>query len=234
MATWMVHFRIAGNLLNMGLVTSDKEFLVGNIGPDCGLPDDQIPGGFYPPKQVTHFRVDDQINPTLFFEQYLQKEKMNFTNPKFSFLLGYYLHLLTDVEWSQLHQQKKREPIYQKILGTPDYTRMVKRDWYGSDFLYLHENKENIFRNVFQHIKTFPDYLTIFPENQVSKQINRITEFYLGNSYAFALDPSYKFDYLTPDEVTQFVDTTTLKLVHHINKSFNKENLWEKQRLTSN
>ncbi len=30
MATWMVHFRITENLLNKGLLASEKEFVVGN------------------------------------------------------------------------------------------------------------------------------------------------------------------------------------------------------------
>jgi hypothetical protein len=233
MATWMVHFRIAENLLNMGLLAPEKEFLVGNIGPDCGLPD-EVTGEFYPPKQVTHFKVDNEMNPSLFLEQYLKKDKMDFTNPQFSFYLGYYLHLVTDVEWSQLHQEKKKEPVYQEILGTPEYGRILKRDWYGADFVYLNENRDNIFINVFQHIKSFPDYLDIFPEQQISKQIKRITEFYLGDSYVFALDPTYRFEYLTPDEVTQFVKITTKKLVHNLNTTFDEEILWEKQRITNN
>ena len=65
MATWMVHFRIAENLLKMGLLTSEKEFVVGNIGPDCGLPD-EVTGEFYPAKQVTHFIEDHKMNPNLF------------------------------------------------------------------------------------------------------------------------------------------------------------------------
>lgn len=232
MAPWMVHFRIAENLLKMGLLVSEKEFLVGNIGPDCGLPDKET-GEFYPPKQVTHFKGGNKINPCLFLEQYLMKDKIDFTNPQFSFYLGYYLHLVTDVEWSHLNREKKKEPIYQEILGTPECGRILKRDWYGGDFVYLKENRDNIFRSVFQHIKSFPDYLDIFPEKQVAKQINRITEFYLGDSYAFALDPTYKFKYLTPEEVTQFVEQTTKKLIHNINTNFNESILWNKQGISN-
>jgi hypothetical protein len=232
MATWMVHFRIAENLLKMGLKASEKEFLVGNIGPDCGLPNDQVEGGFYPPKEVTHFKEDYKISPNLFFEKYLNKDCIHITDPKFSFYVGYYLHLITDVEWSIVHNEKKKEPNYQAVIGTSEYTRIIKGDWYGGDFLYLSENKDNIFNNVFQHIKNFPDYLDIFPENQISKQINRITEFYLGNSYAFALNPTYRFKYLTPDEVTQFVNITTMKLAQTLNTIYDKEMLWGKERVT--
>ena len=211
MATWMVHFRIAENLLNKGIQVAEEEFVVGNIGPDCGLPDPET-GVFYPDKIATHFKDNGKINPDLFLEKYIQKDQDDFTDPRSSFYLGYYLHLVTDVEWSRMHHEKKKEPGYQAILGTPEYTRKVKGDWYGADFVYLQENTDTIFHRVFQHIESFPDYLDIFPENQITRQIERITKFYYSDSYAFALKPDYRFDYLTPGEVTRFVDETTDKL----------------------
>ncbi len=230
MATWMVHFRIAENLLKKGLLASEKEFVVGNIGPDCGLPDKET-GEFYPGKEVTHFKEGNKISPRLFLDQYMKQETFDFTDPRLSFYLGCYLHLVTDVEWSQLHQKKKKEPIYQEILGTPEYTRMIKRDWYGADFVYLKEHSDTIFENVFQHITSFPDYLDIFPANQISKQIKRITDFYNGNAYEMALDPDYRFDYLTPDEVSQFVNGTTEKLVHLLNATFGENVVWDKHNM---
>lgn len=228
MATWMAHFRIAENLLNRGLRASEKEFVVGNIGPDCGLPDQET-GIFFPDKIATHFKDDGKINPELFWGKYIQKED-DFLEPRSSFYLGYYLHLVTDVEWSRMHREKKKEPVYQTILGTPEYTKKVKGDWYGSDFVYLQENKDTIFHRVFQHIDRFPDYLDIFPENQITRQIKRITEFYLSDSYAFALDPNYPFDYLTPDEISRFVEETTEKLVGILDSRFQRDTLWNMNR----
>ncbi|WP_226672358.1 zinc dependent phospholipase C family protein [Rossellomorea aquimaris] len=221
MATWMVHFRIAENLLNRGLQVAEKEFVVGNIGPDCGLPDPET-GIFYPDKITTHFKDDGSINPDLFLEKYIHEDD-DFTDPRASFYLGYYLHLVTDVEWSRMHREKKKEPVYQTILGTPEYTRKVKGDWYGADFVYLQENTDTIFHRVFQHIGSFPDYLDIFPENQITRQIKRMSEFYYSDSYAFALEPDYRFDYLTPDEVTRFVDETTEKLEGILDSTFREE-----------
>ncbi|MGM7702800.1 zinc dependent phospholipase C family protein [Pseudalkalibacillus sp. Hm43] len=228
MATWMAHFRIAENLLKRGLRVPEKEFVVGNIGPDCGLPDEDT-GEFYPSPEVTHFKVDKKITPNLFLEQYLNKDQLEFTTAQLSFYLGYYVHLVTDVEWSALHQEKKKEPVYRDILGTPEYTRKIKSDWYGGDFVYLNENRDNIFTNAFQHIESFPDYLDLFPEHQITKQIKRITEFYLSDVGNFALDPTYEFKYLTPEEVSRFVEETSEKLVHNLNATFDKELLWEKQ-----
>ncbi|MBM7584619.1 hypothetical protein JOC86_001156 [Bacillus pakistanensis] len=73
--------------MNMGLLVSEKEFVVGNIGHDCGLPD-KVTGEFYPQEQVPHFNVDNKMNPSLFLEQYIKKDKIDFTNPQISFYLG--------------------------------------------------------------------------------------------------------------------------------------------------
>jgi hypothetical protein len=40
MATWMVHLRIADKLLNKIKGLSYTEFVVGNIAPDSGVPND--------------------------------------------------------------------------------------------------------------------------------------------------------------------------------------------------
>jgi Zinc dependent phospholipase C len=221
----MAHFRIAENLLNRGLRVSEKEFVVGNIGPDCGLPDPET-GIFFPDKIATHFKDDGSINPELFLKKYIQEED-DFSDPRASFYLGYYLHLVTDVEWSRMHREKKKEPGYQAILGTPEYTRKVKGDWYGSDFVYLQENPDTIFHRVFQHIGSFPDYLDIFPENQIARQIKRITEFYYSDSYAFALEPEYRFNYLTPNEISQFVEETTEKLVDILQINFQEQVIYD-------
>ena len=53
------------------------------------------------------------------------------------------------------------------------------------------------------------------------------------DSYVFALDPTYRFEYLTPGEVAQFEGITTQILVHNLNATFDKEILW-KNKITNN
>ena len=53
MATWLAHLRVAELILE-GFHLPEEDFLVGNIAPDCGKP---VPGGFDPPKEVTHWTV---------------------------------------------------------------------------------------------------------------------------------------------------------------------------------
>lgn len=58
MATWVTHFRIAEALMKAGVPVSKVDFLVGNIGPDCGIAHEE--GSLAPfrhvPKSVTHFK----------------------------------------------------------------------------------------------------------------------------------------------------------------------------------
>ncbi|NDI37126.1 zinc dependent phospholipase C family protein [Chengkuizengella sediminis] len=105
MATWVTHFRIAEELLKEELPVSTIDFLVGNIGPDCGLIDKN--GKPTPPKKVTHFEIDGKINSDSFYSQYLCSENEGLSR-KFSYYLGYYIHLVTDEEWIKLLEQKKK------------------------------------------------------------------------------------------------------------------------------
>ena len=58
MATWGSHFRIAENILKTYTNLNRQLFAIGNIAPDCGLPNDDW-SAFTPPKELSHFTIDD-------------------------------------------------------------------------------------------------------------------------------------------------------------------------------
>ncbi|MCR8643804.1 zinc dependent phospholipase C family protein [Paenibacillus sp. N1-5-1-14] len=210
MATWITHFRIAEKMMELGLDVSQKEFVVGNIGPDCGLPSEN---GFYPPKEITHFKVNNEISAERFYEQYLRDQA--YSHEEFSFYLGYYIHLRTDEEWSILHRKKRQEPMHQDIidtLGNPEYNNLIKLDWYGHDFVYLQNNPNHVFWSVFQYIEEFPDYLPFFEEGQILKQIHRITQFYVTNR----VPDDNEFKYVSVTEMDKFVEETAILLYKQI------------------
>ncbi|GIP56025.1 MULTISPECIES: hypothetical protein [Paenibacillus] len=211
MATWVTHFRIAEKLIDLGLDVSPEEFLVGNIGPDCGLANEE--GIFYPPKEITHFKVDGKINADLFYHQYILNKERDLSKEQLSFYLGYYFHLLTDLEWSSFYKQKKIEPAYQDILGTPEYWYLVKRDWYVVDFKYLKMNEHSLFFSIFQNIKSFPDLLDIFPQGQINEQVRRITQFYLYTE----VPDDYELVYLMLSDVEDFVESTVTVIKEVLN-----------------
>lgn len=215
MATWMTHLRIAEKLIGRGICVEQEGFLVGNIGPDCGIPSKP---GYIPPKTVTHFKKNKTTDPELFFNEYLLGTHLNFTNKQTAFYLGYYAHLITDVKWNELQQEKKKEKGYQSILGIPKYSKVIKKDRYGVDFVYLRNHDNNIFIDVFQHINDFPDgYLPFFSDGQISKQIRAITDFYMNNTIV----SSHVFKYISIDEVDNFVDSTANEIRNIIYERFN-------------
>jgi hypothetical protein len=211
LATWVTHFRIAEELLKTEIPVSPIEFLVGNIGPDCGLiGEDGVPK---PPKEITHFEVDGRISSDSFYNQYLEEGKESQTR-EFSYYLGYYIHLVTDEGWLKLLKRKKKEKLYQDILNSPDYAGIVKKDWYGLDFLYLKHHKDNIFWTEFQHITDFPEYLSFFKKGQTFEQIRNITEFYQTSS----ISEDHEFIYLTAAEVDDFVESTLQEVKEQLNE----------------
>jgi hypothetical protein len=211
LATWVTHFRIAEELLKTDIPVSPIEFLVGNIGPDCGLiGEDGVP---QPPKEITHFEVEGRISADSFYKQYLRDDKVTLSR-EFSYYLGYYIHLVTDEKWIKLLDRKKKEKVYQDILNSPEYAGLVKKDWYGLDFLYLKHHKDNIFWSEFQHITAFPEYLSFFKNGQTFEQIQNITRFYQTSS----ISEDHEFIYLKTDEVNDFVRKTLQEVKEGLNE----------------
>lgn len=89
MATWIVHLRVAENLLEMLPGLAPGSFAVGNIAPDSGIPDEKWEN-FTPPAWVTHFGVKGSPTRTLadleFFRRYLLP--MRSSGLKVSYLSG--------------------------------------------------------------------------------------------------------------------------------------------------
>jgi hypothetical protein len=215
MATWIVHLRIAEQLLKT-YDFHEVGFVSGNIAPDCGAANEDW-SAFDPPKQVTHWLNDTNKNHNLidgtkidveaFYQQYVQKEVRNLTDERYAFLVGYYVHLLTDIKWATMHRlQKKANPEYAaKLIADPKFIWEVKEDWYGLDFLYLEKNKDNIFTNVFCKIDSVKDHLDYFPPSAFTNQFNYIKNYYTSSEKASI--PTDR--YLKNQEMDHFIEETT-------------------------
>ncbi|MGH4123342.1 MAG: zinc dependent phospholipase C family protein [Clostridium sp.] len=206
MATWIAHLRIAENILNKGYDLETSPFVVGNIGPDSGVPNEDY-SSFTPSKKITHW-LDDQnkINAKAFYDKYVNSPSLKQDKNLSSFILGYYVHLLTDIEWSKLYAEKKKGVLHKEGLDKdPKFIWTIKKDWYGLDFLYLKNNPKCLFFTVIKDIKTVPDYLDYFPENAFQLQIKRITEYYLGENE----ETKENFIYLNEKEMDDFIIATS-------------------------
>ena len=204
MATWGLHIRVAENLLNKDHDLDYEKFLVGNIGPDCGEPNEDW-SQFNPPKEVSHWIGcgRKKIYPDNFYDAYLSDKVGD--KEKRSFYIGYYTHLMVDKEWKKLVDRKKEKDLhYAPLKEDKAFIWTIKKDWYDLDHLYFRENRESLFFKIFPRVETFPDYLHYYPRGAIEKQVKFISDFYLNPPEN--LDREYI--YLTSDEMNDFVDRT--------------------------
>lgn len=230
MATWVTHLRIAENLLKeFGF--QKEEFLAGNIGPDCGVPNEDWTK-FNPPKQITHWypvksteseiKDNNQIGAERFYLKHINETSVTRNNRELSFLLGYYTHLLTDIEWANLQDDKIKNDkrFADQFVGNPQFIREVWQDWFGLDFAYLRDKKPNVFTEVFMKIDFIPDYLDYIPKGAFTSKVKYIIDFYnFGDDNYTPTDR-----YLVKEDMESFIEEATkvisekLKEKHFIKK----------------
>jgi len=208
MATWIAHLRIAENILKNMDDLDSIAFILGNVGPDSGVPNEDW-SSFNPPKKITHWiNEENNIDAERFFDKYIENNLMEYS--KYSYVLGYYIHLLTDIEWSKFFNEKKKNALYNKKLKEDaSFIWTIKKDWYGLDFLYLEKNPNFIFHTIFKNIDQVPDYIDYFPKGALMKQVKYITEYYLGDNK----ETKENFIYLNEKEMDKFIDETSKKII---------------------
>jgi len=206
MATWISHMRIADYFMKHYPELNNIQFLVGNIGPDCGVPNEDW-SVFTPSTQITHWNkgeLKSEIDVEGFKKAYLQNK-----DEKYPFYLGYYFHLLTDIEWSKFISIKKNEPLYAEgmEIDKVKFIWTAKKDWYGLDHVFLQEHGDFVFFTHFSKINEFPNlYLDYYSNDAFIRQIKYITEFYFNGIKEE--DPNREFIYMSKDEMNNFVEST--------------------------
>ncbi|HHW31973.1 MAG TPA: zinc dependent phospholipase C family protein [Clostridiaceae bacterium] len=198
MATWMSHFRIAEYFLDKLENISEIEFIVGNIGPDCGEPNSDW-SEFTPPREITHWRNERSefgVDLDGFYNQYLAEP-----NRYFSFYLGYYIHLLADIEWEKQISCPKINKFKSEFEKNKHFIWDMKKDWYDLDHLFLKEHPTFKVFLVFSMIDEFPNkYLDYYSDTAIIRQIKFITNFYKN----YSGDLNREFIYLTKEEMDKY------------------------------
>lgn len=209
MATWIVHLRVAEKLLTKFNLNKEM-FLAGNIGPDSGIPNDDY-SEFTPNKKVTHWLNPDLNSSELrgfdseaFYKKYISNRDIDFN--EYSFLIGYFTHLLTDAQWSKMHSEIKsnNKDYADKLASDPSFIWTVKKDWYGLDYKYINDNQDCIYNMVYRNISEIPDYLDYFPKGAFTLQKNNVLDYYTEKNEDFF---NKSFTYLTEDMMNSFITT---------------------------
>ena len=237
MATWIVHLRLAEKLLELINGLDPAYFSIGNIAPDSGIPDENWEN-FDPPPEILHFKAPDggkwRLADLDFYRRYLYPLENPFSQvEQFSFLLGYFYHLVTDNLWDEKIGKPTRERFTTEFEADSKFVWEVKRDWYGLDFEYVRGNPESIFWQVFLDCRYDHDFLEFLPQKAVQQRLEYIQAFYqrtdekIENWYIDRPDK-----YLTVQEMDSFIQTAT-KVLGRIYRTFWQEGIKAQQGLSS-
>ncbi len=211
MASWMVHLRIADRFLDLIPNIDETAFVLGNIAPDSGVPNEDW-SKFSPPTKLSHFKSDPEDPRAVNIEDFCSKHFNDavikgYNTKEYSFFLGYYVHLLTDIEWSK--------DIYRSLIeaypeeAKKDENKLVwtaKKDWYDLDFLYLEEHPDFRAFSIYENAVNFDnEYLDMFSVDAFENRRQYICGFYHGDNHG---DLHREYTYLTPERAEAFVEKT--------------------------
>ena len=212
----MGHLRIADQLLDRIKDLDETAFVMGNIAPDSGVPNENWTE-FHPPKVVSHFKTkaDDEtfFDVEEFCDKYFNEELIgSYSKKEYSFFLGYYVHLLTDIDWTN--------DVYCGLLkaypkeAAQDKNKLVwtaKGDWYDIDFLYLAEHPDFRAFHIYESAVDYDnEFMDIFSKDAFENRRQYICGFYRSDNHG---DLHRKYTYLTPEQSASFVDRTVQKIL---------------------
>jgi hypothetical protein len=219
---------IVDNLFKKGINLDEKGFAVGNIAPDCNVENEDW-SEFIPPREVTHW-MNGKSKLTAdyegFFDEYIKDKEFD-SNEHISFLLGYYSHLVADVEFQKFVRDDKRvenifsrvkskENLYKEIRDCSENFDTLKRvfgkhnifyDIYVQEINYLKDNPNSKYNTVLKRINDFPDYLDYLPKGAITRKINIVKD------CLDVMQERDEFIFFTEHEFKKFVEETST-LIH--------------------
>jgi len=215
-ATWVAHLRLAENLLPMIDGLDAHSFAIGNIAPDSGIPDEKWEK-FDPPSEVTHFLTSGQDGwycaDLKFYHRYVAPLDPTNDEERFSFLLGYFFHLVTDNLWRHQIVRPTKRRFAAAFAADAQFIWEVKRDWYGVDFVFVRQHPDSLFWRVFLDCRYTQDYLDFLPQGAIQRNLDHIKGFYQRTDEKiekhYVERPGI---YLSPTEMDSFIADTTQRL----------------------
>lgn len=212
MASWMVHLRIADRLLDEIPDLPATEFIVGNIAPDSGVPNEDWTS-FTPNTTVSHFKTETKkADPDAFAQKYFTPElQAGYSRQQYGFYLGYLVHLITDVLWARDIYAPSRVRFAAERDRDPErFVWKMKEDWYDLDYKYLRDHPDFRAFGIYLGAAGFVnEFMEDFAPDAFDNRRRYITDFYLQSNDH--LDREYP--YLTEEEMDAFVETCTAEIL---------------------
>lgn len=211
MGTWISHLRITEKLLQHLDGLDEEAFLFGNLAPDSGKPNEDWTQ-FDPPKEVTHYlkrgEGEGQIRDLQFYRDYLLNLRSEDKQRRYSFLLGYFFHLIGDSLWAKWIGTATKREFKSLIEGEGIKAwEVIKEDWYGLDQIFVRDHPQHIFWRVFMPAANPPSYLPFLSKEALHHQLDYIRRFYSEPDPGWVLDRP--FPYLNESIMTRYVGEST-------------------------
>lgn len=193
MANWITHIRIADILISKGIDVDIRGFVIGNIAPDCNVENEDW-SGYIPSRETTHFmdKINDKTTSDYegFFNEYIKNKPFK-SKEEYSFLLGYYCHLITDAKYALFIRDENRvSASFNRIKANPEMNKKIQGFLESFDTLkkifgkwnvfsdivelenkYITDNPDCSYNQILRKTKNFPDYLDFFPKNAINRKI---------------------------------------------------------------
>lgn len=213
MASWIVHLRIAENLLGDFPALEPVHFAVGSTAPDLGIPDKNWEY-FDPTYTVTRFCEDRLFSLSTdldFYCKYIQGLDPAIDTQQSSFLWGYFCHLVTDNLWNEI-RKSTYEKYKERFDTDKEFAWEVKKDWYGLDHLYIRQHPDCLFWTVFLNCEYCDDYLDLIPAKALHVRVDYIRKYYQEDDEKIRAMMNRPFEYLSKVHMNQFVENSSIKI----------------------
>lgn len=169
-----------------------------------------------------------------FYQEYIEKRTGDIkTEEQYSFLLGYYAHLIADAEFQRYVRDEsrvasvwkriKKHPILsEKALGMQENWDSVKslivnedrmKDIYSIEAAYLKKHPESGYLTEILNLTDFPDYIDYLPHGAIMRKINIM-------GYIPEIEIStYPYIAMSEEEYEDFVEETIKLTVNAFEKN---------------
>ncbi len=230
---WITHLMVADSVMQKLPWLDRRGFCVGNIAPDCNVENEDWTS-FTPSREVTHWMSADRkisSDAERFLQEYVLKRIDSIgSNEQFSFLLGYYSHLVADAEFQRMTRSPERvREVWKRIDADPKWyvlSQGMEKTWdsvkmliskkdrlreiYSIEGEYLRNNPTSGYFTEILTLEDFPDYIDYLPHGAIVRKIPKMTV------RDELLQPIEKYISITRDEVAAFAaaaaDTVTDKI----------------------
>lgn len=233
MPEWVTHMMVADRILEEFPQLDRHGFYVGNIAPDCNIQNEDWTS-FTPPRAVTHWMQGERkavSDVDAFCEEYILKRRGQISpGEEYSFLLGYYAHLITDAMFQEdIRDTVRVTAAWERIKADKDLMETLRkfeeengffpeenwdnakrllpreermREMHSLEAEYLHQHPNSGYFTDIMPLKEFPDYIDYLPQGSIAYKIP-----YLG-SYIPEIYPEAKFIGYSREEFHKYLSET--------------------------